>query len=211
MDSDQLCYELFGSDDDDDLKFLDPPSPAYEVEEPVPGLVVCRKVFCTEICRQYFAWLNQEYFPTSNGVNQGMHFGRIDAATPLGRLCQVSQGLYSCVEELDQAIINLYERGEGIGDHVDLLRFDDGIVGFSFGGTAVMRMRRVRDRSAATYAKELETEDASEVRVELEAGDVYLLSGEARYRWTHGIPKKIDGEDNIKSKRISVTLRKLSV
>ncbi|KAJ2334098.1 hypothetical protein GGI00_002008 [Coemansia sp. RSA 2681] len=221
--SDKLFCELFGEDGDDDgeededinadLRFLEPSEPTYQVEEPVPGLVIYRQVLSHTLCTQYFAWLTNEYFSQSK-VNQGMHFGSLDDKAPLRLLSQISHKLPRLLPTtvgFDQAIVNLYECGDGIGDHVDLMRFEDGIVGFSFGGSAVMRMRRVRDmKAAARYARELETEDPSEIAVMLGAGDVYALSGEARYQWTHGIPKQINGIDNIKSPRISVTLRKLA-
>ncbi|KAJ2463603.1 hypothetical protein GGI03_003736 [Coemansia sp. RSA 2337] len=183
--SDILYHELFGEASDDDLEFLD------DFEEPIPGLVVYRSVQSIEQCSQYFSWLTSEYFSNTNKkVNQGMHFGALtDPNTPLGRLSQICTTLSGLLPAsvlsrsvlFDQAIINLYDRGEGIGDHVDLLRFEDGVVGFSFGGSAIMRMRRVDDmQSAATYAKELESEDPEEVTVRLDAGDVYAMSGEAR-------------------------------
>ncbi|KAJ2756065.1 ribosomal RNA processing protein [Coemansia pectinata] len=222
-DSDMLYHELFGEASDDDLEFLD------DFEEPIPGLVVYRNVQSAEQCLQYFSWLTSEYFPdtpsnTSNRrVNQGMHFGALtDPDTPLGQLCQICTTLSGLLPAsvlarsvvFDQAIINLYDRGEGIGDHVDLLRFEDGVVGFSFGGSATMRMRKVGSgdmQRAATYTRELESEDPEEVTVRLNAGDVYAMSGEARYQWTHGIPKTSAGVDNVQSRRISVTLRKLAV
>ncbi|KAJ2014462.1 hypothetical protein GGI14_004835 [Coemansia sp. S680] len=183
--SDILYHELFGEASDDDLEFLD------DFEEPIPGLVIYRNVQSIEQCSQYFSWLTSEYFSnTSKKVNQGMHFGALtDPNTPLGRLSQICTTLSGLLPAsvlsrsvlFDQAIINLYDRGEGIGDHVDLLRFEDGVVGFSFGGSAIMRMRRVDDmQRAATYARELESEDPEEVTVRLDAGDVYAMSGEAR-------------------------------
>lgn len=41
-----------------------------------------------------------------------------------------------------QAIVNLYRPGEGISAHLDLARFEDGVVGVSLGGPAVMHFRR---------------------------------------------------------------------
>ncbi|KAJ2017088.1 hypothetical protein IWW57_005419, partial [Coemansia sp. S610] len=214
--SDRLYHDLFGEDSDDDLEFLN------DIEEPIPGLVIYRNVLSAGQCAQYYSWLTTEYFAdtTDRRANQGMHFGALtDPDTPLGRLGQISTTLQRLLPAsvlarpvvFDQAIINLYDPGEGIGDHVDLLRFDDGVVGFSFGGSATMRMRQVRGdmQRAATYARELESVDPDEVAVALHAGDVYAMSGEARYRWTHGIPKTVRGEANIQDRRISVTLRKL--
>lgn len=85
-----------------------------------------------------------------------------------------------------QAILNLYQPGEGISPHVDLLRrFGDGIIGVSLGSGCVMQ-----------FAKTDTNEEASDVAHHREQWDVYLpeqsvivLSEEARYQWTHGIGK----------------------
>ncbi|KAH9972967.1 hypothetical protein BGW80DRAFT_1126682, partial [Lactifluus volemus] len=66
-----------------------------------------------------------------------------------------------------QAIINLYRPGEGIAPHVDLLnRFGDGIVG---------REGDESDGRTGPY------------EVWLPPRSVLVLTGEARYEWTHGI------------------------
>ncbi|KAG1735030.1 hypothetical protein EDB19DRAFT_1896361 [Suillus lakei] len=66
-----------------------------------------------------------------------------------------------------QAILNLYHPGEGISPHVDLLkRFDDGIIGVSFGS-------------------------GNRLDLYLEERSILVLSEDARYDWTHGIDGKL--------------------
>ncbi|KAJ1645457.1 hypothetical protein J3B02_001459 [Coemansia erecta] len=193
----------------------------------VPGLVVCRGALSPELSKLYFEWLEAAYFqhtshdPLINNnmerVNQGMYFGAMDdRSSPLGYLayiCTSIPGLLPAKLQnrvYGQGIINLYDSGEGIGDHIDLLRFDDGICGFSFGSTALMRMMPAKDvERASRYAEEIDGLGEC-VEVELGMGDLYAFSGDARYRWTHGFPRHIDGKDNVCGRRISVTLRKLS-
>ncbi|KAI0069841.1 hypothetical protein K474DRAFT_1609794 [Panus rudis PR-1116 ss-1] len=93
-----------------------------------------------------------------------------------------------------QVIINHYLPGEGITPHVDLLdRFGDGIIGVSLGS----------GESAEVY---------------LPPGSVYVMSGEARYRWTHGIEgrkadliERFDGDTEgawvQRTTRVSITFR----
>lgn len=83
-----------------------------------------------------------------------------------------------------QAIINLYRPGEGISPHVDLLRrFGDGIVGVSLGdGGVPMRFAR---------AEAQDTGDGDEHEVWLPSRSVLVLTGEARYKWTHGIAPRL--------------------
>lgn len=81
-----------------------------------------------------------------------------------------------------QAIINLYQPGEGITPHVDLLgRYGDGIVGVSFSSGSVMRFDKVNPDQSKAKAR---------WDVYLPARTVVVLSQEARYSWTHGIDKK---------------------
>lgn len=80
-----------------------------------------------------------------------------------------------------QAIVNLYRPGEGIAPHVDLLsRFGDGIVGVSLGGGVAMRFARVGSGR----------EGEGEHEVWLPPRSVIVLTGEARYGWTHGIASR---------------------
>ena len=101
-----------------------------------------------------------------------------------------------------QAIINLYNPGEGISPHVDLLkRYGDGIIGVSFGSGCVMRFDRVQihdsndiaHRTVANDSGGLTKEDAWRQRdrwdLYLPERSVLVLSEEARYDWTHGIDK----------------------
>ncbi|KAJ2084270.1 hypothetical protein H4R24_000212 [Coemansia sp. RSA 988] len=229
------------SDSDDTLKMLQEciaqtknldRATSHKEETHVSGLALYRRALDPDLCSRYFNWLSSEYFSQTPQLgsecnreprlNQGMHFGSLnDTNTPFGYLAQLSQALHGLLPAriyqrevmFDQAIINLYDAGEGIGDHIDLLRFADGIVGFSFGSAATMRMRPVVNASdrerAAHYAEEMHDTCANEVRIRLQPGDVYALSGDARLHWTHGFPAFVDGVANVSGRRISVTLRKL--
>jgi alkylated DNA repair dioxygenase AlkB len=92
----------------------------------------------------------------------------------------------------DQGIINHYRAGStGICEHVDLAEFDDGIVGVSLGGSCVFVMR-LRDDNGVVLARR---------DIALHAGDVVMMRGDARYRWTHAI-------ESTPERRLSITLRK---
>ena len=81
-----------------------------------------------------------------------------------------------------QAIINMYRPGEGISPHVDLLRrFGDGIVGVSLGDGGV----------AMQFARADTGEDGDEFEMWLPSRSILVLTGEARYKWTHGIAPRL--------------------
>ncbi|KAG2485499.1 hypothetical protein HYH03_015772 [Edaphochlamys debaryana] len=155
--------------------------------------------------------------------NQAMFFGRLPPWAQ--RLAEELPGyglllpppLVARRPRFDQAIVNLYRPGEGICDHVDLARFQDGIVVVSVGGPCVMSFSRVGAGAGAAQAGgqggcseegRKEAEGASRegeeeacvdagccwldrrrgvLRVLLQGGDVLGLAGEARYGWAHGI------------------------
>ncbi|KAG0554722.1 hypothetical protein KC19_12G113800 [Ceratodon purpureus] len=102
----------------------------------------------------------------------------------------------------DQMIVNSYQPGEGIGAHVDLARFEDGIVVLSLLSSCVMRFGRCGRVD-------------EKVDVLLSPGDLIVLSGDARYGWTHEINRERAeeqmwaGEVLEQARRISVTLRRL--
>ncbi|KAF8901113.1 hypothetical protein CPB85DRAFT_135103 [Mucidula mucida] len=107
-----------------------------------------------------------------------------------------------------QAIVNRYEPGQGITAHVDLLkRFGDGIIGVSFASGCVMQFASVPDEDGG---EEKRTYDFY-----LPEGSVIVMTGDARYKWTHGIDKRtadfVDGEDGgrwlERSMRMSITFR----
>jgi hypothetical protein len=89
-----------------------------------------------------------------------------------------------------QAILNLYNPGEGISPHVDLLhRFGDGIIGLSLGSGCVMRFRKERGEEVLGI-EGLDNRDHWDLY--LPERTVLVLSGEARYGWTHGIEGRAD-------------------
>jgi alkylated DNA repair dioxygenase AlkB len=110
---------------------------------------------------------------------------------------------------------------QGICAHVDLLQFEDGIAILSLESSCVMHFARLPEGSSrcqydyqARDPKEFPSTGEEKIPVLLEPGDLILLSGEARYDWTHEINRSEDsqvwgGETITQSRRTSVTLRKL--
>lgn len=123
-----------------------------------------------------------------------------------------------------QAIINLYHPGEGISSHVDLLgRFGDGIIGVSFGSGCVMQFDRVHpevesqgescvDNTHANVAPTCHGDPARDrYDLYLPERSVIVLSGDSRYKWTHGIARRAEDvvgtETLLRGTRMSITFR----
>ncbi|KAH9071574.1 hypothetical protein EDB83DRAFT_257837 [Lactarius deliciosus] len=205
---------------------------------PIPGLFFDPGLLLpSDLANSVLHACTTSFFPppgdgSLSQVNQVMLFGRAgheDAAFPpfLGALLEATSTLLRRATALPaethallfpgaaapdhegrarQAIINLYRPGEGIAPHVDLLnRFGDGIVGVSLGGGVAMRFARVGG-------------GGEEYEVWLPPRSVIVLTGEARYGWTHGIPARerdrveVEGGDggwqwHYREPRVSVTFR----
>jgi alkylated DNA repair dioxygenase AlkB len=99
-------------------------------------------------------------------------------------------------QALDQVIVNEYLPGQGISAHVDCVPcFDDTIASLSLGSGAVMQ-----------FTKGQEKHD-----LYLEPRSLIILSGPARYEWTHAIPSRksdvVDGFKIERERRVSLTFR----
>lgn len=88
----------------------------------------------------------------------------------------------------DQAIVNRYLSGEGIGKHTDHKKlFGDKIVCITVGSGADMVFRNYGGES---------------VKIKTEPGSCYIMSGDARWKWTHEMPRV-----HLEEPRYSITFR----
>jgi alkylated DNA repair dioxygenase AlkB len=100
--------------------------------------------------------------------------------------------------EPDQAILNEYEPGQGIHSHIDCVPcFGCEIATISLGSACIMRFHQKRSDTTADFV--------------LSARSVLILTGEARYAWTHAIPARksdtINGAAVLRRRRVSITFR----
>ncbi|XP_054819391.1 alkylated DNA repair protein ALKBH8 homolog isoform X2 [Prosopis cineraria] len=114
----------------------------------------------------------------------------------------------------NQLIVNVYEPGEGICAHVDLLRFEDGIAIVSLESPCVMHFTRVESTADGVENEEKSSSSTTRVPILLTPGSLVLMSGEARYNWKHEINRKPgfqiwEGRELDQMRRTSITLRKL--
>ncbi|KAL3644777.1 hypothetical protein CASFOL_009957 [Castilleja foliolosa] len=114
----------------------------------------------------------------------------------------------------DQFIVNIYQPGEGICAHVDLLRFEDGIAIISLESSCVMHFSSVEAEADHLYNSNKECVPSAKIPVLLTPGSLVLIWGEARYLWKHEINRKLgfqiwDGQEIDQKRRVSLTLRRL--
>ena len=118
----------------------------------------------------------------------------------------------------DQFIVNAYEPGEGLKPHVDLAAFDDGVCVVSLLSSTVMDLspapEELRDAIPPSGTDGgIERSDVS-IGIRLDPGDALFLSGDARWRWRHGIAARAadaraGGGAHERGFRVSVALRTL--
>jgi hypothetical protein len=228
-DADSVINEDFGDDTTGRATGVigDRILPALLDAPEIPGLFFTPSLrISQELADAVMAYCMETYFKAP-GVNQIMLFERflLDCDSPSKSTSGFPPILLSLLDTLSsllrpillpkthellfpkratqarQAILNLYQPGEGITPHVDLLgRFGDGIIGVSFGGGCVMRFDKV---PSETREQGAEGEDNSRWELYLPERSVIVLSEEARYEWTHGIDERSedfvsceDGEDS---------------
>lgn len=103
----------------------------------------------------------------------------------------------------DQVIVNEYLPGQGIADHVDCEPcFGREIVSLSLASTCIMDLKE-KGNKANAYG------------LILSPKSLLVLSGEARYNWTHGIQGRtydlFHGASVPRSRRVSLTFRTVIV
>ncbi|KAH0588210.1 hypothetical protein J132_02130 [Termitomyces sp. J132] len=195
-----------------------PKSPAIRTAPPIHGLFFNPTLLLPEAFAERISHYCMSTYFKQQGVNQVMLFGRFIAPQPLTSEPKVSAGLPPVLHELlsvleaillpvvapethellfprvptsaRQAILNLYQPGEGITPHLDLLqRFGDGIIGVSLGSGCVMQFARVRENAGGHQQPTDCVAERSKWDIYLPERSVIVLSGDARYKWTHGIGK----------------------
>jgi Alkylated DNA repair protein len=109
---------------------------------------------------------------------------------------------------LNQMTVNEYKPGEGIGSHIDThSAFGDGIMSLSLGAGCVMNFKK----HTLGQHNEEEKEELKTKLVYLPARSLLLMSGPARYTWSHQIVTRMTdcvcGKIIPRNTRLSLTLR----
>ena len=97
----------------------------------------------------------------------------------------------------DQVIVNEYEPGQGIALHVDRDCFGPAVATISLGDDWEMKLRPVGG------------ERKDDRLIMLARGSALVMTGEARFRWMHGIDRRKteDGGKRRRRRRLSLTFR----
>ncbi|XP_055813399.1 uncharacterized protein LOC129882921 [Solanum dulcamara] len=215
-----LCGSVFGESD------------SWERISEIDGLWLCKDFLSPDQQSKLLSSIQQEGWFAESSSNQAMRFGDLP-----GWAVELSSSIHevilfgNCAAELensekgkevcifprdllwreplfDQLIVNMYQPGEGICPHVDLMRFEDGIAIVSLESSCVMHFSRVENGTCRAQ------DPLHKLPVLLTPGCLILMWGEARYLWKHEINRKPGfqiwkGQEIDQKKRISVTLRKL--
>lgn len=144
---------------------------------------------------QHYGW---KYDYRARSLDYNMYLGMLPLWIKALAERLVEQGMMS--EEADQVIINEYRPGQGIANHVDCEPcFGDTIVSLSLGSACIMNFVEITSKERRETV--------------LKPRSVVVIQGDARYKWSHGIPSRladeIDGIRTNRKRRISMTFRKV--
>jgi len=90
--------------------------------------------------------------------------------------------------EMNQCIINNYYKGQSISKHIDSKEFGPVIGCFTLNDAGIMRFTN---------------QEGYSVDINVEPNSLYIMSGDARYKWTHEMLR------NKADRRISITFRNI--
>ena len=157
--------------------------------------IIDRQPWLTDLKRrvQHYGY---KYDYTARRVDSSMKIGEIP--NWLQSYCNELQGGGYFTQKPDQVIINEYQPGQGIASHIDCVPcFEETIASISLGSQYVMDF--------------IHGKTNEKIPVFLEPRSLFILSGDARYVWQHGIAgrknDKYNGEIIQRSRRISLTFR----
>lgn len=148
---------------------------------------------------QHYGW---RYDYRARTVSRDMHIGPLpDWLQEMARRLSVVTGLFDRVP--DQAIVNEYLAGQGIAMHVDRQCFGPAVATISLGDAWRMDLQPVNDEAGRPE------------HVLLEAGSAMVMTGAARFRWSHGIARRkrerVGEKWRPRQRRISLTFRTVLV
>jgi alkylated DNA repair dioxygenase AlkB len=184
-----MQLDIFGNNTDRMNSVLD--WAHYNNQYGVPGLLYVRdfitrsehdellriidsQPWITDIKRrvQHYGW---RYNYKSRNVDYSMYLGPIPQWSKNLALRLFEKGYLPTIP--DQVIVNEYQPGQGIANHVDCEPcFGNSISSLSLGSPCVMVLTNL-------ISKEI-------IELLLEPRSLIIIADEARYKWTHGIPAR---------------------
>ncbi len=178
----------------------------------IPGLSLHCDILRPELEKLALDYIDSQLWSTEirrRTQHYGYHYSyrggaSLTPTTPIGGFLLVLSNYlaqHHIMEMPTQCIVNEYRRDQGIAAHIDRNCFGPVIATFSIGENTNMIFR----------SKELKREH----NIILPRGSLLVLKGEARYRWTHEIPKNTylwsmsdcHQEKSSNYRRVSITYR----
>lgn len=201
----------------------------------INGLWICRDLLTSDQQSSLISAIQAEGLFAEESHNQAMRFGDLpEWAVELSNSIREAilfansgngkeaiglfpQDLLWREPLFDQLIANVYQPGEGICAHIDLMKFEDGIAIVSLESSCVMHFSRAESEEVCSRDNGTRS-PSTKVPVLLTPGSMVLMWGEARYLWKHEINRKQplgvgvqewQGTAITQQRRTSVTLRRL--
>lgn len=176
----------------------------------VPGLTYVRDFISSDEEQRLIQTIDQCVWDTDSLQRSVQHYGwkydykerRVDINKRLGPLPDWAEALAlrlfssNLIEQLpNQVIVNEYRKNQGISKHIDKPDiFAEGIAMLSLNESWEMVFRPPHSREKVAQL--------------LDRRSVAIMKGDARYKWTHEIPKRLNEPGRIRRvRRVSLTFR----
>jgi len=184
-----------------------------EVKE-IPGLAYIPDYINLDEQNQLLNAIDQQEWSTKlkrrvqhYGYRYDYKNGSLASSKYLGALPDWAQSIASRLYDdgltpklFDQVIVNEYEPGQGITNHIDCIPcFGNTIISLSLGSFCVMDFTHCHTKEKASLL--------------LYSGSLVVMQGAARYDWEHGIAArkkdKYKDREIVRSRRVSMTFREV--
>lgn len=192
------------------------PPDGMTAQEQIPGLTYIPNFITPEQEADLITTIDKQPWLTDL-KRRVQHYGykydytarRVDASMKIGDMpkwledyCAELQSKGYLPLKPDQVIINEYQPGQGIAPHIDCVPcFEETITSISLGSSCMMEFAH--------------SETNKKIPVLLEPRSLFILNGDARYLWKHGIAArktdKYEGQIIQRDRRISLTFRNVII
>ena len=183
----------------------------------VPGLYLQENIISENNEQQIVEWLDSREWSVvlprrtqHFGYQYGYDGSNLHPGDPFdGWVMFLSNFLtqYQIMDEIDQCIVNEYDRDQKIGKHIDGQRGNRP----NIFGPRIVSISLLEDTNFIFT----NTQTKQKVEVYVPRGSILVMTGDSRYVWTHEIPKRLSVNNNGKNikkkddyRRISLTFRK---
>lgn len=147
-----------------------------------PGFRVIKRFVGTEEQQEIELWILSNFFWTKRRQGSLPPSEEYPPDAPIPKWAEalgyrmVAMGIFQ--SRPDHVLLRRYEHGAGVDPHIDREAYGPVVAGLTLGSSRVLQLTRPLR--------------SSRLEALLLPGDLYVMTGAARYRWRHSIPARLE-------------------